>query len=123
MCQVCRGLPSVFGHVSGPRASLVLAKLLWQRRKLLNWLGIGLSETGSCNNVKVVKPPGIFKELSAATQGERQWGGRTRRERWKEPENDRECRDLFTAQSGADDEGGGRASHWAYVTYSSDEEW
>lgn len=26
-----------------------------------------MSETGSCNNVKVVKPPGIFKELSAAT--------------------------------------------------------
>lgn len=59
-------------------ASLVPVKPLWQRRKLLNWLGIGLSETGSCNNVKVVKPSGIFKELSAATQGER---GRRMRER------------------------------------------
>ena len=59
--------------------SLVPANLLWQRRKLLNWLGIGLSETGSCNNVKVVKPPGIFKELSAATQGKRHGNGRRRR--------------------------------------------
>lgn len=61
---------SVLGNVSGRGACLFLVKLLWQRRKPLNWLGIGLSETGSCNNVKVVKPPGIFKELSTATQGE-----------------------------------------------------
>lgn len=54
-----------------------------------------MSETGSCNNVKVVKPLGIFKELSAATQGDRQWrGGMRRRERWKEEENS-ERRDLF----------------------------
>ena len=62
----------MFDHVGGLGASLFLVKPLWQRRKLLNWLGIGLSETGSCNNVKVVKSPGIFKELSAATRGERQ---------------------------------------------------
>lgn len=63
-----RSALSVFGHVSGLGASLFLVKLLWQRRKLLNWLGIGLSETGSCNNAKVVKPLDIFKELSAAPQ-------------------------------------------------------
>lgn len=57
MSQVC--LQAAFGHVSGQEgASLFFVKPLWQRRKLLNWLGIGLSETGSCNNVKVVKPPG-----------------------------------------------------------------
>lgn len=93
-----RCVEAVFGHVSGLGASLFIVKPLWQRRKLLNWLGIGLSETDSCNNVKVVKPPGIFKELSAATQGERQRRGR-RRERLKEPENNIESGEsLFSAR-------------------------
>lgn len=52
------GRSQVFGHVSQTGASLFLAELLRQRCKLLNWLGIGLSETGLCNNVKVVKPLG-----------------------------------------------------------------
>lgn len=68
-----------------------------------------MSETGSCNNVKVVKPLGIFKELSAATQGERQGRRRRMRERQKEPGNDTEWRDL--SQQHADEKGGGKTSH------------
>ena len=83
-----------------------------------------MSETGSCNNVKVVKPPGIFKELSTATQRERQ-----RREEEEEEEEEvevevegkvertreqhREWRDLFQHghENGRDQKGGGNISH------------
>lgn len=84
----------MFGHVSGLGASLFLVKLLWQRRKLLNWLGIGLRETGSCNNVKVVKPLGhLLQPHREKDRGESSGGGGGGGA--KEPENDREWRDLF----------------------------
>lgn len=42
----------------------------------------------------------------------------------KEPENDREWRDLIqhTQESGADEKGGGKTSHQAKVTHSSNED-
>lgn len=51
-----------------------------------------MSESGSCNNVKVVKPPGIFKELSAAAQRR---GSKRRRGDLKEEEINTESDETF----------------------------
>lgn len=68
--------------------SLFLVKLLRQRCKLLNWLGIGLSEKGLCNNVKVVKP---LWHLLRALKNQKAGGGGIG---GKKPGKDRERRGL-----------------------------
>lgn len=68
--------------------------------------------------------PGIFKELSAATQGERQ-GEREEEGKMEgeEPENNKEWRDFSSLErSGADEKGVGKTSHQTKVTCGSHKE-